>query len=259
MDELVIKMTGEHGEEGIFAQTYRRGSIVRAAFAEKGGLKPKVYKSEQRAILGVKALESKLTDRYEYEIIPREAVTDRLGLGGLTNFDYLHPDDFRIEKSLPQNNKWKCALHADVETWTSCEYFNTEREAIAAARKAIRTYNRYRDLNILEDLLGHSADGKKIKSFAIGQCKVPVLSIDVDGLLESVQQSIYDEVGEAAEDYLDDVEKEEKKELEDLIIDWFHRHGYAPTFYNVENIETVQVYRTINENQNDIGDPKEGL
>jgi hypothetical protein len=52
---------------------------------------------------------------------------------------------------------------------------------------------------------------------------------------------VYDQCGEVAEDYLDDVLEEHKNELESLIINWFEKYKYNPTCYTIGNIETVIV------------------
>lgn len=45
----------------------------------------------------------------------------------------------------------------------------------------------------------------KIVSFAVGQCFSPSLDIDAGDILERIAEGVYDQCGDVAEDYLDDV------------------------------------------------------
>jgi len=52
-----------------------------------------------------------------------------------------------------------------------------------------------------------------------------------------MQEYAYDEAGESAEGYLEDMSQNDKDELESLIVNWFEEKGYAPTFFAVDNIQ----------------------
>jgi len=65
--------------------------------------------------------------------------------------------------------------------------------------------------------------------------------IDVDILMEQMNEKACDEVGEYAEDYLDDVGSEFRDELLNLIANWFEEKGLAPTFYSVDNVQHYEV------------------
>jgi folate-dependent tRNA-U54 methylase TrmFO/GidA len=81
--------------------------------------------------------------------------------------------------------------------------------------------------------------------FWVGQVAPVNLStaVDVDGVLETIAISAYDEVGTVAEDYLCHVDKEDYEILEErmskVMADWMKEFGYEPTFYKVINIERV--------------------
>lgn len=89
----------------------------------------------------------------------------------------------------------------------------------------------------------------KIVSFAVGQCFCPSLDIDAGYILEGIAAGVYDQCGEVAEDYLDDVLEEHKNELESLIINWFEKYKYYPTCYSVGNIETIMVLEGDNDTE----------
>lgn len=65
--------------------------------------------------------------------------------------------------------------------------------------------------------------------------------VDVDSILEHININMCDEVGEVADDYLMNIDREHAAELENelsnVIINWIERHGYSPTFFKVVNIE----------------------
>ena len=52
---------------------------------------------------------------------------------------------------------------------------------------------------------------------------------------------MYETIGEAAECYLDDVTKEHRGELDDLIQNWFIKHKYLPNWYNIYEIDEISV------------------
>jgi hypothetical protein len=103
--------------------------------------------------------------------------------------------------------------------------------------------------NSREDVIAEGMEYAKeegYKSFRIGK-KIPVgvPALDIDNILEQVSNQIYDEVGEVAEDYLDDVTKEQYKELEEslneVFFKWIKKHNLEPTCYTVANEEIIEV------------------
>lgn len=84
------------------------------------------------------------------------------------------------------------------------------------------------------------------KSFKIGIIEeVANFGIDAQGVIENIQNDMYGEYGEVAEDYLDDVTKEHLSELEDQLNEvfykWQEKYNYKPTFYGVINEEIIKV------------------
>ena len=61
--------------------------------------------------------------------------------------------------------------------------------------------------------------------------------IDTDKLLEDLNYDAYDKCGECAEDYLEDVIREDFLELDEklnkVFAEWLEKHGYLPDFASV--------------------------
>lgn len=61
--------------------------------------------------------------------------------------------------------------------------------------------------------------------------------VDTDRLIEGLQEAAADEVGEVAEDWLWDIEKEDRKVLDErllnTVLEWLKEYKYEPTFYKV--------------------------
>lgn len=69
--------------------------------------------------------------------------------------------------------------------------------------------------------------------------------IDAENVIEEIQQNAYDNGGEYAETYLDDVKREHRDELEEklneVLSNWINKYGYTPDFYSVEDVETYRL------------------
>jgi len=81
-------------------------------------------------------------------------------------------------------------------------------------------------------------------TFRIGQIKeVKPSGVDVDYILENVAENTTDDVGEIGEDYLCDVTKEDRVELEEklnvVLFTWMKKYGYEPTFFLIDNEEVI--------------------
>jgi hypothetical protein len=123
-----------------------------------------------------------------------------------------------------QEGKW--VFSTDSETFNTGEYFDTKEQAVECGKAEY----------IWEDYC---------PTFYVGQVESVNFGIyvDPDSILENISQSVYDEVGEVAEDYLNDVRKEDyevlESELQEVVQKWMDRFGYNPTFFKVVNIEKV--------------------
>lgn len=114
----------------------------------------------------------------------------------------------------------------DIEIWDNDIETNTREEAIELGLKY--------------------AKEEGLKNFLIGQSiPVGIPSLDVDTILEDASNQVYNEVGEVAEGYLDDVTDEQRKELDELLNNvfykWIIKHGLEPTCYLIFNEERIWV------------------
>lgn len=80
----------------------------------------------------------------------------------------------------------------------------------------------------------------------VGECELyrpSLLSCGYD-VIEAVRVDAYDEGGEYAENYLDDVTKEQREELEeqlDVVFNaWLEKHDLYPNFYTIPAYETYK-------------------
>lgn len=132
------------------------------------------------------------------------------------------------------------------ERWEASEYFDTKEEAIKFGISLLKKYNSLdddgkSDMDLSDGLNIYPDDHENIYTFYAGQIEDVPLPDEVDMLLERMSESVYDEVGEIAEDYLDDVTTEHKKELADLIHGWAERNGYLPDCYTIGATEEVNL------------------
>ena len=149
---------------------------------------------------------------------------------------------------IENNLKWVCGPGEDEEIWGASEFFDTKEEAIEAGNKALREFiadpeNEYDQ----SDVLGHVyEEWEDIPSaFAIGQLRRPSLRIYADSLIENLQEQSDERCGEASETFLDDVTKEQEKDLEEklnaVLNEWLTKYHHQPTFYYLDNIEKVRL------------------
>ena len=123
----------------------------------------------------------------------------------------------------------------ESDIWDSGEYFNTKEEAIAAGLGEVIEEN-----NTLTEKFQHA-------NFRIGIVEDCSNShgVDANNVLECIAENIYDEVGEVAEDYLNDVTLEHRNELEeklnDVLFAWMEKYNYSPSFFKIVNIETIEI------------------
>ena len=122
-------------------------------------------------------------------------------------------------------DRWTYEVNLNSDLWNG-EIFDTKEEAIAEGRKEAIEY--------------------KKDSFKVGIIEESTnFGVDVDQVIENIQEAMYDEVGEVAEDYLDDVSKKDALELEEKLNEvfykWQEEHNYKPSFYKVISEEIIKV------------------
>jgi hypothetical protein len=120
--------------------------------------------------------------------------------------------------------KWVYSTSDDV--FRTNDYFDTKEQAIEGGK------------------VDFTWEGK-CPPFYVGQVESAdfAVYVDPDGVLENIAQSVYDEVGEVAEDYLKHVDKAHFQELEEelnkVVSKWMDKFGYRPNFFKVVNIEKI--------------------
>lgn len=90
------------------------------------------------------------------------------------------------------------------------------------------------------------AEKEGLTEFEVGEkLEITLPGIDTDSVLERIAESVYDEVGEAAEAYLQDVKREHQDELDEklneVLFDWATKYGYHPSCWKIVNIETINL------------------
>ena len=122
-------------------------------------------------------------------------------------------------------NKWTYEIDITRDMWRGGVY-DTKEKAIEEGKKdAIENGRQSFKVGIIED--------------------APNFGIDVDSVIEQIQENMYNEMGEVAEDYLDDVTKDDTLELEkrlnEVFYKWQEEHNYKPSFYKVISEEVIEV------------------
>lgn len=123
-----------------------------------------------------------------------------------------------------QSEKW---VYSTNEELFSSDEYDSKEEAIKAAK---------------EDYTWED----QCPTFYVGQVQEVDfhLDVDVDAILERIAVLVSEEVGEVADNYLDDVTAEHAEQLNDelneVVQKWMNQHQYNPTFYSVIHIEKVE-------------------
>lgn len=133
-----------------------------------------------------------------------------------------------------KDGKFICALSVDTEIWKSDEYFDTKIEAINAGIQGLIEKN--------PDIFGEEIDDGWT-TFAVGQVETATIDLEyeVEKMFESLNENVYEQCGEVAEDYLMDVDEKTKNDLVKLIGDFFVKNDLSPSCYTVENIQEYDI------------------
>lgn len=99
---------------------------------------------------------------------------------------------------------------------------------------------------IVEALTMHDEDERDEKSFFIGQTKSVNTSVDVCWLLDTLSEQAYEQAGEYAEGYLDDVKSEHfavlEERMNEVLSHWMEEYKYSPHFWTVTNIQEISQF-----------------
>lgn len=88
-------------------------------------------------------------------------------------------------------------------------------------------------------------DFKKGDTIAIGICYKHIVEVDGEDILERIEEMAFDDVGEAAEDWINYKDKKSisdlSEKLTNIVNEWLKKTGQKPSFYRVVDIETVEI------------------
>ena len=122
------------------------------------------------------------------------------------------------------NNCWKWSYKLEEYEQDECvnDVFDTKEEAIKEAKEF---------------------KSEQIYIGAAIQDAIPV--IDVDDVIDNIMNDMYEAYGEVAKGYLDDVKREQVKDLEKklnvVLQEWLKDSNLEPKFYHIEEIEKLEV------------------
>ncbi|RXZ78028.1 hypothetical protein EBB07_28640 [Paenibacillaceae bacterium] len=125
------------------------------------------------------------------------------------------------------SNHGKWTFSGNEEFFNEGKYFDTKEQAIEEGKQYFEKdyYNSFYVAQVEE--VGNGA------------------TVDVDSILEHITDSMFDELGEVAEDYLSHVKTEHYEELElqlvEVIDAWINKYNYNPTFFIVANTERIDM------------------
>jgi len=114
----------------------------------------------------------------------------------------------------------------NIDEWDGSEKFSTKEDAINYAKQQLKSGE------------------EKSKIIQVGEYKVYKPFVDADDLIEQVKDDAYDKTGEAGENYLDLVSKEDREALEEIMNDAFSKwlkltENNDHDFGTIENIEVI--------------------
>lgn len=147
---------------------------------------------------------------------------------------------------------WMCAESVDTEYWKASERFHTKEDASIAGRSALqdlkKNWENKKFIGAHEIVIGCTYDDyeEPPKRFAVGQIHTDwTPTIDTDVLLEWINENAYDNCGEFAEVYLDNLPREQVDELDEQLNKvfnaWLDKHDNHPGFFTIYLVDEVEV------------------
>lgn len=143
--------------------------------------------------------------------------------------------------------EWLCAPDVDTEIWRAYERFMTADEAIAAGRTALKALKANREAWEVEDIMGSIYDDYEEipDTFAIGRCYSPYTCIDPDYVIETLQEQVCEQCGEAGDSFLEALPKPVVDELGDrlnaVLQEWMNKHDLQPTCYYLDEVQEIKL------------------
>ena len=116
--------------------------------------------------------------------------------------------------------------HTDDGIWGTGSHYDTKEEAIAEGKSYYLPEER--------------------DTLYVGQVEPypTFIAVDAGHLLDDIGESVYEECGEPAEDYLRHVNPEHEKDLSErlaqVVNEWMKEFGYEPSFFRIVNVESFK-------------------
>jgi len=137
--------------------------------------------------------------------------------------------------------KW--IITFDEEKWDANNFGEFDSKEVAIA--FIEETGAMQLFDIWLDETGDEPDPEQTGvTIYVGQMQGFVLSVNVDSVLDEIAENASWVGGDYADGYLCHVPKEVQEELEgklnSVLGEWIEKHKYHPTFYSIENIETIE-------------------
>jgi hypothetical protein len=131
------------------------------------------------------------------------------------------------------DNNGKYTISNDIEYWNEREFFDTREQAILFGME------RAKEKEWFEFYVG-KVENQEIRAKNLGE-----------NILEIIANNHYNEDGEFAEYYLENVENAHMeildKRIEKIISEWANEFNYQPSYFLVRGTEEIDVIRKENE------------
>lgn len=144
---------------------------------------------------------------------------------------------------------WLLNYSDDAEHWGATTFFETKEQAIEKGKELLKTLHKTKtSTHELEDTFGHYYDVnvELPTSFVVGKKQDVSHLPSVDSILDEVSEQAYDEVGDIAEDWLHNVDKNAQNELQNdlniLFEKWLVKYNLKPHFYSVVDTSVINIF-----------------
>lgn len=142
---------------------------------------------------------------------------------------------------MENNEKWCISLNG--EDWESSYFFDAKQEAIDAARRAYRYILASNSECDYFDTLGGCLEDYQDGTFYVGQVCECRPQIDTGYVIDRLRDDAFDNLGDAAGNFLDNVSAREEDELQELlqaVVDkWLDEYDLRPSGYMIENTDEI--------------------
>lgn len=148
-----------------------------------------------------------------------------MNLENVGGFNFKPKQDFGEEEPVPEEKPRRgFVASTDEEHFSSSDVYATREEAI-------KSYPEDAGLDEME-------------TFWVGKIVPFEPQVSADNILQGIVEEAYDSVGDSADGWLKNVKGDQEDELTqqftNVLNNWLVRHGYKPTFFKVEEVESYE-------------------